>query len=119
MISCCACSALQVLEAEAAELGPSVLVRCAAPLSFCSPLRVLQLPPPGAAAASHGPAAHNVLCLPLFPTFPQPKELREELLNLLTSPELMVEFTLRLLGLEGCADTVVGDGMIRWAGLAE
>lgn len=27
----------------------------------------------------------------------------------------MTEFTLRLLGLAGCADTVVGDGMIRCA----
>lgn len=43
----------------------------------------------------------------------QPPELRGDLVRLVTSPEFMVEFTLRLLGLQGCADTVVGDAMIR------
>ncbi|PSC75525.1 pleiotropic drug resistance 5-like isoform A [Micractinium conductrix] len=42
-----------------------------------------------------------------------PKELQDDLVKLMSSPELEVEFTLRLLGLEGCADTVVGDAMIR------
>lgn len=42
-----------------------------------------------------------------------PPELRGDLVRLVTSPEFMVEFTLRLLGLQGCADTVVGDAMIR------
>ena len=44
-----------------------------------------------------------------------PRDVQAEVLRLMTSPELMVEFTLRLLGLEGCADTVVGDAMIRCA----
>ena len=43
----------------------------------------------------------------------QPPELRGDLVRLVTSPEFMVEFTLRLLGLQGCADTVVGDAKIR------
>jgi hypothetical protein len=41
---------------------------------------------------------------------------RQELVSKMASAELAVEFTLRLLGLEGCADTVVGDAMIRWVG---
>ena len=43
----------------------------------------------------------------------QPPDLRNQLVQLMNSPELSLEFTLRLLGLEGCADTVVGDAMIR------
>ncbi len=46
----------------------------------------------------------------------QPPELRGDLVQLVTSGAFMVEFTLRLLGLQGCADTVVGDAMIRCAG---
>ncbi|KAL4448626.1 hypothetical protein ABPG75_005845 [Micractinium tetrahymenae] len=42
-----------------------------------------------------------------------PQATQAELQRLLASPEFMVELTLRLLGLKACADTVVGDAMIR------
>ena len=45
-----------------------------------------------------------------------PRQLQDQVVWLMASPELMVEFTLRMLGLEGCADTVVGDAMIRCVG---
>ena len=53
------------------------------------------------------------LVLPVLPAYCQPPEVRQELVSKMASAELSVEFTLRLLGLEGCADTVVGDAMIR------
>ena len=62
--------------------------------------------PPGAEAGL-------VRVVPVLPVSCQPPEVRQELVSKMASAELSVEFTLRLLGLEGCADTVVGDAMIR------
>lgn len=118
------CLRLQVLEAEASELGDGVLVSAACYICCFRP----QPHPAGSTTlCSAGLAFMHVrlVCFcwcmlsptpcPIHPhtNATQPKELRGELVRLMTSPELMVEFTLRLLGLEGCADTVVGDAMIR------
>lgn len=86
-----------VLDAEASEIGGHLLVRAAAASACCTRRREGQ----AGGGGRQGCAACAVTprCASVCPVA-QPPELREQLAGMMISPELMVEFTLRLLGLE-------------------